>query len=113
MNPTYIPTFLNDGNIITIGVGADSAYGNRTGYAIGSYGAHISTYGATSTAGKVESPIGIPADVVNQIDKKIDDGLPSSGNFGIFAGDIGCAANSIAYPSSSTVCRVTAGKKIH
>lgn len=60
--------------------------------------------------------------VARKIDEKIDDGLPSSGKFGIITGQTGCD-NSVlsqnnqplltAYPNSSISCNVTTGKKIY
>lgn len=111
LQPTYTPLFLRTGNIIVIGAAA-SSYG-RIGYAVGTYGANwYGNYGYYG-AGLPIDPIGIPADVVRQIDEKTDDGKPSKGRFGIITGDTACAANVAAYPSPGNYCRVTAGKKIN
>ncbi len=112
VHPTLTPLFLRTGNIIVIGSSAINT-GGRLGYATGVYGIHgYATYGAYGV-GLVLNPIGIPADVIRQIDEKIDNGKPSSGKFGIITGDTLCAANVATYPSPRTYCRATAGKKIN
>ncbi len=111
VHPTWTPLFFRTGNIIVVGSATTSV--GRVGYAIGTYGTNAyATYGGYGV-GLALNPIGIPADVVRQIDEKIDDGSPSKGKFGIITGDSSCAANVAAYPSPSTYCRATAGKKIN
>ena len=110
-NPTYTPLFFRTGNIIV--VGSSAATLGRLGYSTGVYGkGFYGTWGYYGVGLALE-PIGIPADVIRQIDEKIDDGKPSMGKFGIIDGDAGCAINVAAYPSPSTYCRATAGKKIN
>lgn len=110
-HPTYMPAFFRTGNIIVIGFG--SATIGRIGYGLGTYGKYFwGTYGYYSAVLFIQ-PIGIPADVVRQIDDKIDDGKPSSGKFGIIDGDVSCTTNATVYPNPSTYCRATAGKRIN
>ena len=123
------PTFLQDGNAIVVGIGASNATYNasRLGYSTGSYGIlNGFSYGNNGHA-QILNPIGIPADVARRIDEKIDDGLPSSGKFGIIAGsDDVCnnvyGANAYThvlnhplvatYPAPSVSCNTTVGKRI-
>ena len=98
-HPNIAPAFLGTGNVMVIG--ASSAQ-SRIGYAIGLYGTF-----------PVSSSIGLSSNVVQMMDKKMDDGLPSSGKFGIISGSAtGCASNVATYPNSST-CNATAGKIIN
>jgi prepilin-type N-terminal cleavage/methylation domain-containing protein len=116
--PILTPAFLRQGNIIIVGIYASSY--SRIGYSTGQYGVvSYSGYGNTSTMPL--SPIGIPADVARRIDEKIDDGLPSTGKFGIIAGQTACdnaalsnagSALLAAYPAPSVSCNATVGKRI-
>ena len=109
--PTYTPLFFRTGNIIVAGAAKISVA--RIGYATGVYGLRsYGVYGYRAAATPLE-PIGFPADVVRQIDEKIDDGKPNRGKFGIVEGDTSCSSSSTAYPSPSTYCRATAGKRIN
>jgi len=119
------PLFLRQGNIITIGVsGSGIDDGGRISYAT-AIGAAVWTAGnyGQDGGGNSIAPIGIPVDVARKIDEKIDDGKPSSGKFGITAGNNDTYCNNsfksgnnqpllTAYPPSSVSCQVTPGKKI-
>lgn len=97
-DPTYIPAFLSTGNIMIIGNGGPISYG-RIGYSIGIYG--LKWYGVYGNTGfSPVYPIGLPIYVLQNIDAKIDDGLPNSGSFGIVAGAVGCDTT-ITKPLSS------------
>ena len=110
-NAAWIPLFLRRGNIIVIGAGAATI--GRIGYGIGTYGKYSwGTYGYYGASTFI-NPIGIPADVVRQIDEKIDDGIPNSGKFGIISGESLCDDSVTSYPTPNIACRVTAGKKIN
>jgi prepilin-type N-terminal cleavage/methylation domain-containing protein len=121
MNVT--PLFLRQGNIIVIGASGDQTKGDgrRIGYAIGQFGVGVNGIFGYDSAAYLLNPIGIPVDASRMIDEKIDDSKPSTGKFGIIAGQTACdnsaashagAALLSAYPSSSVNCNVTAGKKI-
>ena len=122
-NDNATPAFLASGNILTIGISGSSTGGTRIGYSTGQLGIfYYGMYGSSPSGSGAMNPIGIPVDVARQIDRKIDDGKPSSSNFGIIAGQVGCdnaalsnAGNTLlsAYPAPSVVCNVTAGKKIN
>ena len=114
---------LRSGNVIVIGASGDpiEGEGGDIGNTTGEFG--ISQFGVFGMDGnsKVMTPMGIPADVARRIDEKIDDGLPSSGKFGIIAGQVGCdnAGPSVfnqpllsSYPAPSVSCNTTVGKRI-
>lgn len=117
------PSFLRQGNIIVIGITASGTA--RIGYSTGQFGVvhggGLAEYGSYNTSLPPYPIIGIPADVARRIDEKIDDGKPSSGKFGIIAGQAMCD-NTLAsynqtqlltaYPAPTVSCNVTAGKKI-
>ncbi len=116
------PIFLRRGNIIIVGVSGSvaSGDGSRIGYATGQFG--VAWYGGFGNTPTVSlSPIGIPATAARMIDEKIDAGKPSSGKFGIIAGQTGCdnvlssqagSALLAAYPSPSVACNTSVGKRI-
>lgn len=111
--PSYVirvPALLRNGNIMLIGTA--SFFNQRIGNLTSVFqNVAVEEYGEYSP-GLYYNPIGIPADAIRQIDEKIDDGKPSSGKFGIVAGDTDCAFNTTAYPSPNVYCRATAGKKM-
>ena len=119
--PLETTSFMRQGNIIVIGATGASTSWNRIEYATGQVGSiSYGVFGKDST-GKMQNPIGIPADVARRIDEKIDDGNPSTGKFGIIAGQTACdnalkSANSLplltAYPAPSVSCNATVGKRI-
>lgn len=108
---SWVPLNLRNGNIMVLG--AASFFNQRIGHLTGIFAPLVSGVYGEYSAGLYYNPIGIPADVIRQIDEKTDDGKPSSGKFGIVAGDTGCAANVAAYPAPSVYCRATAGKKVN
>ena len=110
-HPTWVPAFFNSGNIIVVGAGTNSF--GYVGYATGSYGQHFWGIYGYHTAILAVDQIGIPNNVVRQIDDKIDDGKPNNGKFGIISGDVGCDDSVTAYTNPDIFCRVTAGKRIN
>lgn len=102
--PGFTPTFLINNNIMVIaGGGAGSAYG-RIGYATGLYS--WTGYGY----------IGLSHAYMSNIDTKIDNGLPSSGNVGVISsspsnvGACSTASNSYNTSSLAFTCMVVGGK---
>ncbi len=106
------PKFLNTGNVIVIGSG--SGYNQ-----IGIEGNLSLT---KSHATPIYGTVGIPIDVIRQIDLKMDDGVPNTGKFGIIMTEEDCGGatlpngyngqNITSYPSPSSVCLAVGGKKI-
>jgi len=118
------PQFMQNKNVLVVGVSGDRTNGSnyRIAYATGQLGIlWYSQYGGFGSANPL-GPIGIPAEVGRRIDEKIDDGNPSSGRFGIIAGEAVCDNTLFshnqqpllsAYPSPSVSCNVTVGKSLN
>ncbi|MEQ1705663.1 MAG: prepilin-type N-terminal cleavage/methylation domain-containing protein [Rickettsiales bacterium] len=118
------PAPFRNGNFIVVGVanydvGAGAGVMFSTGQ--GSVG-NAWNYGSFGGNGPDATAIGIPANAARIIDEKIDDGKPSTGKFGIIAGQTACdnanksrlqQALLTAYPAPSVSCNATVGKKIN
>ena len=92
-NLGLIPSIFTNGNTIIIG-GAPSEQG-RIYYDLGYPGSAW--------------PGAIPLDRAADLDKKMDDGLPSSGQLGVISG---CVYNTNSY-TNATSCLVVMGKNVH
>jgi len=110
--PLLMPKFLSEGNIIVIGSG--SGWG-----AIGGQGDIDMTRRWAPVP--IVGSIGMPIEVIRQIDLKTDDGIPNKGKFGVVSTDPACGGadavfldgnNVTSYPSPSSSCRAVGGKKI-
>ena len=127
--PNFTPAFLQQGNVIVIGAAGAGGSSDTSQISLitGQVGIiWYGKYGMSRDQITYYNPIGIPTDAARRIDEKIDDGSPSTGKFGIIAGQTGCdnTANSYnnhaptslplltAYPASSVSCNATVGKLI-
>lgn len=120
---TITPAPFRQGNFIVVGAANYDVGGAGISYATGqgSIG-NAWNYGSFGANGADATAIGIPADAARRIDEKIDDGKPSTGKFGIIAGQTACdnVAKSLAlqplladYPAPSISCNATVGKRIN
>ena len=118
------PAPFRQGNFIVVGI-ANYDVGAGAGVMFATGQASIGnawSYGSFGANGADATAIGIPAYVARIIDEKIDDGKPSTGKFGIIAGQTACdntakSRTQIAlltnYPSPSVSCNATVGKRIN
>ena len=120
--PNATPSFLRNGNIIAVGAtGRNIGSGFEIFFSLGMASAWWGGFGLDGSNISI-TPFGIPADAARRIDEKIDDGLPSSGKFGIIAGSSNACDNVYrsntglalltAYPAPSVSCNATVGKRI-
>lgn len=118
------PAPFRQGNFIVVGI-ANYDVGAGAGVMFSTGQASIGNawnYGSFGGNGADATAIGIPANAARIIDEKIDDGKPSTGKFGIIAGQPACdntakSRSQIAllsnYPAPSVSCNATVGKRIN
>lgn len=111
--PTTPPAFVREGNSIIFGINPYSPNNatNNNGYGSALYS--MKDYGIVGKLPTVTvSPIGIPLEIIRQMDTKMDDGIPDSGTFGVLAFDTGCMSSASTYDGANGACMVTAGKNL-
>lgn len=117
------PAPFRQGNFIVVGMANYAVESPAVLFATGqgSIG-NAWNYGSFGGNGPDATAIGIPANAARIIDEKIDDGKPSTGKFGIIAGQTACdntaksrsqIALLTAYPAPSVSCNATIGKRIN
>jgi hypothetical protein len=98
LNANTFDTTLSTGNVMVVGAWQGSGLGHFDRVLYNAF------WGSNA-------PFGIPLDVAQSIDTKIDDGYPSSGVFGVTTTANGCAPSATAYTAASS-CNVGVGKWI-